>query len=125
MKKWKRYIRNEEGSQTIEFVALFPLIIISFLFVWQMALIAYALVVTEGAARDGARAAAVDGDYNRVVERSVYGLEVTNVTRTFSEDNTEVTIRLETRLPILNIPMINQIQETITSEVTMPYEYSD
>ena len=69
LKKIVNYMKNERGSQLIEFVAVFPLIIFAFLFVWQMALVAYTVVVAEGAARVVAGVAAVEGDGGADVPR--------------------------------------------------------
>ncbi|WP_416148242.1 TadE/TadG family type IV pilus assembly protein [Salipaludibacillus sp. HK11] len=121
----KRYVKNEKGSQTIEFVAIFPLIILSFLLIWQIALVAYAIVVTEAAARDGARTASVNGDYRTVIERSAYGLDIVNepeMSLGSSSYGEEVTITVETKVPVIQMPFIKNIEQTITSNATMPYE---
>ncbi|WP_035178353.1 TadE/TadG family type IV pilus assembly protein [Alkalihalobacterium bogoriense] len=124
MKNIKKYIHNEKGSQMIEFLAVFPLIIFALLFIWQVALIAYSVVVTEAAARDGARVAAVHDDYNQAVNNSAFGLDVTNVTRTESSGSygAEVTVSVTTRVPVVQLPFIGAGNYTITSDATMPLE---
>ncbi|WP_026691110.1 TadE/TadG family type IV pilus assembly protein [Alteribacter aurantiacus] len=122
---WNKFKRNEKGSQTLEFVAVFPLIIFAFLFIWQMALVSYAIVVTEAAARDGARAASVDGDYVQAVQASAAGLDVVSTPgRSISESSygPEVTVTVVTKVPMIQMPLIRNIDQNITSTATMPYE---
>ena len=57
LKEWSSYVKNERGSQALQFLGLFPLVILSMLIIWQVGLISYSVVVAEAAARDGARAA--------------------------------------------------------------------
>ncbi|MDA3129152.1 hypothetical protein GJS40_03625 [Aliibacillus thermotolerans] len=130
LKKIVNYMKNERGSQLIEFVAVFPLIIFAFLFVWQMALVAYTVVVAEGAARDGARVAAVEGDggavYSRV-ESSAGGLDVLNVntTRSSGAYGDEVQVEVTVALKTIDVPFIGEFDYDITREATMPYESSE
>ncbi|UTR11088.1 pilus assembly protein [Evansella sp. LMS18] len=121
----KRYTGNEKGSQTIEFVAIFPLLIFAIFFVWQVSLVAYALVVTEAAARDGARAASVEGDYVQAVENSAVGLQLAGTpTRSIGSSGygEEVTVTVVTKVPFIQMPILNNLDQNITRSVTMPYE---
>lgn len=54
--------RGEQGSTAIEFLAVVPFAIMIVLLLWQLILVAYALVVAEATARDVARAAASGQD---------------------------------------------------------------
>lgn len=126
---YANFVKNERGSQTLEFIAIFPLIIFSFLLIWQMALVAYSVVVAEAAARDGARVAAVVGESNMepirdAVHRAAYGLEVNSVTA--SKNSTsygeEITVTIEVEMMTINIPFINDLSYTINADSTMPYE---
>lgn len=127
LQKILKYIKNERGSQLIEFVAVFPLIIFAFLFVWQMALVAYTVVVAEGAARDGARVAAVGEDggavYSRVVS-SAGGLDVLNVntSRSSGAHGDEVQVEVTVALKTIDVPFIGELNYDITRDATMPYE---
>lgn len=87
LNKFQQYIKNQKGSQLIEFLAVFPLIVFSFLLIWQIALAAYSVVVIESSARDGARVAAVGGNYKAAVERSASGLVITKIDKNISEIN--------------------------------------
>jgi len=53
----RRLIREEAGSQTLEFVALMPLVILTMLVMLQTAFLGYAVVVVETGAREAALAA--------------------------------------------------------------------
>lgn len=123
MKHWRRRIRNERGSQLIEFLAVFPMIVMALLFIWQMALVAYTVVVTEAAARDGARVAAVDGDYKAAVRRAAHGLDVSSSKSTGSTSyGEEVTVRVTATIPSIKIPLIGRIEKDVTADASMPKE---
>ncbi|WP_404453909.1 pilus assembly protein [Virgibacillus necropolis] len=114
-------IKNERGSQLIEFLAVFPLIIFAFLLIWQMAMAAYTVVVSEAAARDGARVASVEGDYQTAVERSAYGLDVTSSLITGSSSyGKEVTVIVHAKMPMISIPFVGKLDYTIDADATIP-----
>ncbi|WP_102349125.1 TadE/TadG family type IV pilus assembly protein [Bacillus sp. Marseille-P3661] len=116
----KKYTNNEKGSQVIEFVALFPLIILSILIIWQIGLIAFSLVVAESAARDGARAAAIhDPNWKQVAENSASGL---NVIVTGGPGTTEAKVNVEVQAPVVQLPFINDISFSYTVDAVMPME---
>lgn len=56
----RRVWSDETGSQSLEFVALLPVIIFALLTVLQMAFVGYAVVVAETSAREAALAASRD-----------------------------------------------------------------
>ncbi|GAK13684.1 TadE/TadG family type IV pilus assembly protein [Geomicrobium sp. JCM 19039] len=131
MRSWKKYVKNQKGAQVLEFVAVFPLIIFAFMFIWQMALVAYGIVVTEAAVRDGARAAAVSEDHEsaarEAIDNSSMGVQVnevdSNVTSTSYGE--EVIVTLETYVPTINVPFIGSLEQTVSSQASMPYEVGD
>lgn len=117
---YSKYVKNEQGSQAIEFVAMFPLIILSILIIWQIGLIAFSLVVGESAARDGARAAAIhDPNWKSVAERSASGIKV-NVTGGPGADEAHVFV--EITAPIVKLPLISDMEFTYTVDAVMPME---
>lgn len=103
------------------------MIVMALLFIWQMALVAYTVVVAESAARDGARVAAVGGDIETAVERSAYGLEITEINDfTSSTDyGEEVTVTVTAMIPSVKIPMIGRIEQDLTADASMPKEEDD
>lgn len=56
----RRLWADESGAQSLEFVALLPMVLLTLLLMLQMALLAYTLVVAESSAREAARTAARD-----------------------------------------------------------------
>ncbi|MEH7124842.1 TadE family protein [Bacillus sp. JJ1773] len=116
----KRYVKNEKGSQAIEFIAMFPLVILGFLIIWQIALIAFSLVVAESAARDGARAASIrDPDWKQVAERSASGFRVV-VSGGPGDDEARVEVNIEA--PVIALPFIADIKFDFTADAVMPME---
>ncbi|WP_458025490.1 hypothetical protein [Pseudalkalibacillus sp. Hm43] len=90
------------------------------MFIWQMALVAYTVVVSESAARDGARAAAVDGNAAEVAKTSAGNLELESVN---TEDNgEEVTVTVVVKVPTVSIPLVGQIDYTLDADATIPKE---
>ncbi|MCF6139558.1 TadE/TadG family type IV pilus assembly protein [Pseudalkalibacillus berkeleyi] len=118
--KPRKIVKNERGSQLIEFIAVFPMVILAMLFIWQMALVAYTVVITESAARDGARAAAVEGNAKEVAERSAGGLKLQSVTT--NESAEEVTVIVVAKVPTVSIPFIGKINYTLDADATIPIE---
>ncbi|GIN58129.1 hypothetical protein J8TS2_24480 [Lederbergia ruris] len=123
LKNVKKYIKNEKGSQLIEFLAVFPMVVMALLFIWQVALVAYTVVVAESAARDGARVASVGGDYSAAVDRSAHGLEVSS---SLSEGTTsygkEVTVTVNATVPSIKIPLIGRFEHELKANASMPKE---
>jgi Flp pilus assembly protein TadG len=118
--KIKKYIHNEKGSQAIEFVAMFPLILLSILIIWQIGLIAFSLVVAESAARDGARAAAIhDPNWSQVAKNSAFGLDVKV---TGGPGTEEARVNVEVQAPIVQLPLISEIDFSYTLDAVMPME---
>ncbi|MCM3113223.1 TadE/TadG family type IV pilus assembly protein [Lederbergia lenta] len=123
MKSLKGYMRNERGSQLIEFMAVFPMIIMALLFIWQVALVAYTVVVAESAARDGARVAAVGGDYGSAVDRAAHGLQVSSsVSEGMTSYGEEVTVTVKATVPTIKIPLIGRFEHELTADASMPKE---
>ncbi|WNS75996.1 TadE/TadG family type IV pilus assembly protein [Bacillus sp. DTU_2020_1000418_1_SI_GHA_SEK_038] len=117
---FKRYVKNERGSQAIEFVAMFPLVILGFLIIWQIALIAFSLVVAESAARDGARAAAIhDPDWKKVAERSASGFKP--VVRGGPGEK-EARVEVYIKAPVIALPFIADMEFEFTADAVMPME---
>ena len=117
----KAYVKNERGSQAIEFLALFPLMLLSILLIWQIGLISFSLVVAESAARDGARAAAIhDGEWQAVARKSAAGIKIVDVRGGPGTDEAEVI--LDVKAPIVKLPLIVDIDFTFTVDAVMPME---
>jgi hypothetical protein len=122
MKKlFKKHVQNEKGSQAIEFLAMFPLVILGMLIIWQVALIAYSIVVAESAARDGARAAAIhDEEWKQVARNSAFGVHVASVTGGPGDEEARVEVKV--KAPIISLPLIDEMKFDFTADAVMPME---
>nr|WP_285846859.1 TadE/TadG family type IV pilus assembly protein [Sporosarcina luteola] len=118
--RWYSYVNNERGSQALQFLGLFPLILLSMLIIWQVGLISYSVVVAEAAARDGARAASAhDDNWEEIARNSAYGLEVV-VTGGPGED--VATVKVKAKAPIISLPWIKNMEFDFTADAVMPME---
>ena len=111
-----RLVRNERGSQAIEFVAILPLFTIVILIVWQFALAATAKVTAEAAAMDGARVAMVGGqqaDVQHAVRNVASGYRVDLVS--VNDDGTYVTVTVT-----LQVPLVNSTRVFDTTGLSLP-----
>ncbi|MBT9283096.1 MAG: pilus assembly protein [Hydrogenibacillus schlegelii] len=120
-----KVFEDDRGSQTVELVALFPFILFVFLFVWQVGLAAYTVVVAESAARDGARVASSarggDDRYEEAIRHSAYGLTIKQIDK--EEDDDRVTVTLTVDMVNVRLPLINRaIELQYTARATMPRE---
>jgi len=120
LKEWGSYVKNERGSQALQFLGLFPLVILSMLIIWQVGLISYTVVVAEAAARDGARAASAhDGKWKEIAENSAFGLEV-EVSGGAGTDM--ATVKVKAKAPIISLPLIDNMIFEFTADAVMPME---
>ncbi|WP_408011557.1 TadE/TadG family type IV pilus assembly protein [Pseudalkalibacillus sp. A8] len=120
MKRFRKLVKNERGSQLIEFVAVFPMVILAMMIIWQMALVAYTVVVTEAAARDGARAAAVEGNAEEVAKRSAGNLKLESVNTEKGDE--DVTVTVVANVPTVSIPFVGRLDFTFDADATIPIE---
>lgn len=111
---------DERGAETIEFLMLIPLVMFVALVAWQLLLVGYTGVVAAGAAREGARAAAVDADVNAAVQTSAAGLRAEVVSQS---GGTLRTVKVRVQVPKVKLPFISGIKYPwIYAEATMRYE---
>ncbi|TRM12068.1 pilus assembly protein TadE [Lentibacillus cibarius] len=115
----KKYLKNERGSQTLEFVGMFPLIVIAALVAWQILMAGYTMIVGEAAARDAARVASVDGNYEQAARNSASGLYVSS-RKSDLGDSVEVTVT--TKVPTLKIPIWENPNFEIEASAIMPVD---
>jgi hypothetical protein len=66
-------VSGERGQASIELIAVIPAVAVLLLLAVQIAVVGWALWSAEGAARAGARAAAVGGDATRAVRSGLPG----------------------------------------------------
>ncbi|MQY03859.1 TadE/TadG family type IV pilus assembly protein [Actinomadura macrotermitis] len=71
MNKGPRTAALRSDAGIVEFTGVLPLILVTVLLVWEVFLLGMAATYTGHAANEGARVAAVGGDYNEVKEAAV------------------------------------------------------
>jgi Flp pilus assembly protein TadG len=114
---------DERGAQSLEFVALLPMVLLTLLLMLQMALLGYTLVVAESATREAALVAARDPKAGPAVAATARhvaaGLQVsvTDVACTGGR----VTVVLEAAMP--NVLFDSAL--TVRRSVTMPTQEGD
>lgn len=112
--------RGKKGIETIEFVGMFPLVLLALLIIWQLMLVGHTVIVAASAAREGARAAAVDKNPYAAVEQASSGqAEVVSIS---GGDMRSVTVRA--RIPKINLPFIGYLPNLpyVYQTATMRYE---
>lgn len=118
--RWCSYVKNERGTQALQFLGLFPLVILSMLIIWQVGLISYSVVVAEAAARDGARAASAhDDNWEQVARNSAFGLEV-EISGGPGDD--VATVKVTAKAPVISLPLIENMKFEFTADAVMPME---
>ena len=116
----RRLSKEERGAEAIEFVGLVPLVLLVALLSWQLILVGYAGIVAAGAAREGARAAAVDQDVGGAVSASSAGLRVEVVSAGGGEMRS---VRVRVQVPKIPLPLLGAIEYPwVYSTATMRYE---
>ncbi len=116
---WKRLWTEETGAQSLEFVALLPMVILVMLTMLQMAFLGYTVVVAETSAREAALAASRDTSISKVTaEQAAHqvagGLKVT--VKAVTCKSGDVTLELEAHVP--NVLFDSAM--AISRKVTMP-----
>jgi hypothetical protein len=109
----RRLAANERGVQLIEVIGYFPLVLLIFVFAWQLLLVGYTGILAANAARDGARAAAVFEDVERAVRNATPGFdgrrEWTGLAGYPCSSNNPVTIQVRLEIPHVSFPFIGPL----------------
>lgn len=115
----RRLWSEEAGAQSLEFVALLPLIILVMLMMLQISFLGYAVVVAETSAREAALAASRAGSSlkstaDKAARQAAGGLNVSVTKASCSSGN--VSVELEAKVP--NVLFDSAM--AITRKVTIP-----
>lgn len=120
--------RGERGQATVELALTLPVVVLALLLVVQVALVARTQILVVNAAREGARAAAVD-PHPAAAERSARGvpgltpdrLRVSTSSRGLAGSTVSVTVAYETRT---EVPLAGRLvgQPVLTATVSMRVE---
>ncbi|MGN6695571.1 MAG: TadE/TadG family type IV pilus assembly protein [Aquihabitans sp.] len=120
--------RSAAGQATVELVLALPVVVLALLLVIQVGLVARAQVLVVHAAREGARAAAVDGEgaARAAAARSPGIVDDRLAVSTSTESATTadlVRVRVRYRVPT-DVPLVGPLvgDPTLTAEVVMRAE---
>jgi Flp pilus assembly protein TadG len=120
--------RGASGQATVELVLVLPVVVLALLLVIQVGLIARAQVVVVNAAREGARAAAVDGPgAAQAAAAASPGLQDDRVTVSASIESGQtgelVRVRVRYRVPT-DVPLVGALvgEPTLSAVVAMRAE---
>jgi Flp pilus assembly protein TadG len=120
--------QDDRGQATVELVLVLPVVVLALLLVIQVGLVARAQVLVVAAAREGARAAAVDGpDAPRAAAAATPGLSADRMSVAASTERggsgslvrVEVRYRVATEVPLVG-PLVGE--PTLTAAVAMRAE---
>ena len=116
-----KVLQEERGAEALEFVGLFPLVLLVALFAWQMILVGYAGIVAAGAAREGARALAVGEPAGPAVRAGSAGLNVKSLDAGCGGDT--CTARVGIEVPKVPLPFVGNIEyPSVYASATMRFE---
>lgn len=119
--------RGERGQATVELVLSLPVVVLVLLLVIQVGLIARDQVLVVDAAREGARAAAVEGpEAAAPAARATPGLRPDRVDVAVTADAENVSVEVRYRAST-DVPIVGLIlgDPTLTATVTMRSEEHD
>ncbi|MBC8163839.1 MAG: pilus assembly protein [Roseiflexaceae bacterium] len=109
----KRLIANEHGAEVVEFVGLFPLVLLTLAIAWQLAVAGYAGLLASGAAREAARAAATRENVDRAVRNASPGFDGRRQWSALAgypcASNNPVTIEVKLQVPHLILPLLGAL----------------
>lgn len=121
--------RTDRGQATVELVLVLPVVVLALLLVIQVGLIARAQVLVVNAAREGARAAAVDGPAaarEAVVESPGIRDDRAEVSTSVEPGDTAELIRVRVRYQVpTDVPLIGPLvgDPSLTADVVMRSEH--
>ena len=117
--------RNNRGSSSVEFIAILPFFILLGLVVWQFAVIGYAILNTQAAARDGIRVASTvwQTDPARQAAKKSFGqstsyYSLTKVDVEIDKVNSEATLTVHSSIYPVLIPKAFR-----SSDVAVPFQW--
>lgn len=134
-KRITKYLGNESGVLTIEFISILPMLLLVFLLIWQLTLTAYSFILTEAAARDGARVAVEyayqykdDPSIHYKIKQAVYdrvkqtaqGLKIVTEPDVDLSIGDRITVTVEATVMTVKLPILERLSFTISSTSTMP-----
>lgn len=107
----KKKINNEDGSATIEFLAMVPLVFLIMMILWQFLVAGYAVIVAQSALNEAAKTYAVTEDIgeatssaNNLVNKAGGNIEILSPLDPVNNGNNHFTLRMHVNLDLIFIP---------------------
>ncbi|HEU4323630.1 MAG TPA: TadE/TadG family type IV pilus assembly protein [Roseiflexaceae bacterium] len=109
-----RMALDERGVQLVEFVGLFPLVLLALVIGWQFALLGYTGVLASSAAREGARAAATRESVEGAVRGATPGFDGRRWWSAqggypCAASSAPVTVQVRLRMPQVTLPYLGAV----------------
>jgi pilus assembly protein CpaE len=108
--------RSEAGQVTVELMGLTTVLLGVLLMLWQIALVGYTFVLADHAAREGARALAVDASAQDAAMEDVPGAWRDGTTVRVGDENVEVAMDVPVIVPGLSTPFALRASEGTVDE---------
>ena len=109
-------LRSEAGQVSAELVGMTALIVTVILMLWQIALVGYTFVLADHAAREGARAAAVNEDAEDAALEDVPGAWREDTEVEAEDESVEVRMDVPVIVPGLSAPFALRAREGVVDE---------
>jgi hypothetical protein len=114
---------DQRGLEILEFVGLFPLVLLTILIVWQFMLVGYAAIVAAGVAREGARAATIGHPPGSAVGEACPPGLACRVDDFYPGPGDMVTVVAAVQVPKVSLPFIDNVEYPwVQSTAKMRYE---
>ena len=119
----KKFIHNERGVATFEFLGMVPFFLMTAIIVWQAGLFGHTLIVAASAAREGARAMAVEEDCYAAADNASYNWDGGSKQIVCYQSGDKAVAKVTLQVKDAVIPMIGEFEwNWITQTASMRVE---
>jgi len=124
MRRLYELLKDERGAETVEFLGTLPLVMLTIAIIWQFALLGYTAVITGGAAREAARAAAVAANCQTAAANASIGWDDDTRRVSCSCAGDMCTAEVQLQVKRAPLPLIRSLPgyPWVTSTAMMRYE---
>ena len=89
--KWKSLINREDGSATLEFLGMVPLVFMLMLIIWQFVVGVHGVIVTQSAVNEAAKVYSITGEWDQAKVAAQKTVQTGAKYLTFNNAQTTVT----------------------------------
>ncbi|MGE8207124.1 TadE/TadG family type IV pilus assembly protein [Heyndrickxia sp. NPDC080065] len=126
----KSVIKNEQGSATIEFLSMVPLVLLVMLLFWQFLVAGYAVIITQSAANEAAKVysaadvnsspasakAAAEEAARKVINHSGKNLEFENLSTNLTGRDFTMTVKVNMNLLFIPKDIVGTLSQVTFSK---------